>query len=75
MISDFSYMVDDPKQEESVPQSPPPKVKGDIDDNNSENVKSMDDSHGWLREQHLVLSPGRDRITVDLEDEENGVTD
>lgn len=50
-------------------------MKGDIEDNNSENVKSMDDSHGWLKEQHLVLSPGRDRITVDMDEEENGVTD
>ena len=65
MISDFSYVVDENKHDNS--QTNIGTTKG-LDpkkiDEECENVEEADDSHGWLKD-HIAVSPGKDRIHLD----------
>ena len=65
MISDFSYVIEESKQES--PQVTGRQKAVDTENlDNSENIQSHDESHGWLKD-HLILSPGRDRKVQEAE--------
>ena len=56
MISDFSYMIDEPTKHE------PQQIDEGVDTenlDNSENVKETDESHGWLKDHLQSVTPDK----------------